>query len=131
MRSVRRYADEVVVIDDGSVDSTAEMAAWARARVVRQPVHCGTIAALKRGSHEARGDVVVTMEADGEHRAEDIPRLVQPILNEEADLVLGCRPHIACPSERFLNWLTSLRVRVHDSRDGRAPLRSRGAREQR
>jgi hypothetical protein len=46
VRSVRRCADKVVVIDDGSVDSTAEMAAWARARVVRQPVSSGTIAAL-------------------------------------------------------------------------------------
>jgi glycosyltransferase involved in cell wall biosynthesis len=54
VRAVRRYADEVVVIDDGSLDSTAEMAAWARARVVRQPMHFGTIAALKRGFREAQ-----------------------------------------------------------------------------
>jgi len=123
VRSVRRYADEVVVIDDGSVDSTAEMAAWARARVVRQPVHSGTVAALKRGFREAQGDVVVTMGTDGDYCAEDIPRLVRPILDDQADLVLGYRPHIACLSERFLNWLTSLRVKVSDPGTGFRALR--------
>jgi glycosyltransferase involved in cell wall biosynthesis len=123
VRSVRQYADEVVVIDDASLDSTAEMAAWAMARVVRQPVHGGTIAALKRGFREAQGDVVVTMDADGEHRAQDVPRLVRPILDERADLVLGRRSYIACSSERFLKWLTSLRVKASDSGTGLRALR--------
>jgi len=122
VRAALRYADEVIVVDDGSADGTAQEARDAGARVVRQD-NAGYIAAVKRGFGEARGEIVVTMDADGEHRAEDIPRLVTPILADEADLVLGERPHITRPSERFLNWLTRFRVRVRDSGTGFRALR--------
>jgi glycosyltransferase involved in cell wall biosynthesis len=123
VRAALPHADEVLVVDDGSEDDTGQVAAQAGARVLRQ-TNAGYIAAIKRGFREAQGDVVVTMDADGEHRAEDIPRLVAPILNGEADLVLGARPHIARPSERFLNWLAGLRVRgVHDTGTGSRALR--------
>ena len=124
-RSVRQalsYADEVVVVDDGSQDGTAEEAERVGARVVRQ-ANAGYIAAIKRGFREAQSEIVVTMDADGEHRAEDIPRLVAPIVANEADLVLGARLHIARPSERFLNWLTNLKVEVSDSGTGFRALR--------
>jgi glycosyltransferase involved in cell wall biosynthesis len=110
VRAVLPYADEVLVIDDGSVDDTGSVAQTAGARVVRQ-AGAGYISAVKRGFQEAGGEVVVTMDADGEHRSEDIPRLVAPILAGEADLVLGARHHIVRSSERFLNWLTRLRVK--------------------
>jgi glycosyltransferase involved in cell wall biosynthesis len=122
VRSALQYADEVIVVDDGSADETAEVASSAGARVIRQD-NAGYIAAVKRGFREAAGDVVVTMDADGEHRAEDVPRLVAPIVAGEADLVLGRRPHIARPSERFLNWLTRFRVKVGDSGTGFRALR--------
>jgi glycosyltransferase involved in cell wall biosynthesis len=122
VRETREYADEVVVVDDGSVDRTAEEAKRAGARVIRQK-NRGYIAAVKRGFREVRGEVVVTMDADGEHRPEDIPRLVKPIVEGEADLVLGVRSRITRPSERFLNWLTNLRVEVSDSGTGFRALR--------
>ena len=123
VREAGRHADEVLVVDDGSDDGTGKVAGKEGARVLRQ-TNAGYIAAVKRGFREAQGDVVVTMDADGEHRAEDIPRLVAPIVNGEADLVLGARPHIARPSERFLNWLTRLRVKgISDTGTGFRALR--------
>lgn len=123
VRSALGYADEVIVVDDGSTDETAMVAETAGARVIRQN-NADYIAAVNRGFREATGDVVVTIDADGEHRAEDIPRLVRPILAGEADLVLGRRPHIARPSERFLNWLTRLRVKgIGDTGTGFRALR--------
>ena len=122
VRQARKYASEVVVVDDGSVDGTAEEAERAGARVVRQ-ANAGYIAAIKRGFRAAQGKIVVTMDGDGEHRAKDIPRLVKPIREDKADLVLGARSHIARPSERFLNWLTNLRVKVSDSGTGFRALR--------
>lgn len=117
-----RYAEEVIVVDDGSIDETAVEAKRAGARVVSQD-HSGYIAAIKHGFREALEEIVVTMDADGEHRAEDILRLTKPILKGEADLVLGVRPHITRLSERFLNWLTNLKVKVSDSGTGFRALR--------
>ena len=117
------YAREVIVVDDGSTDRTAQVAGAAGARVVRQG-NAGYIAAVKHGFQCAHGDVVVTMDADGEHAPQDIPRLVAPILSNEADLVLGARSHIARVSERFLNRLTRLRIRhVSDTGTGFRALR--------
>jgi len=118
VRAVRRYVGEVVVVDDGSVDDTAEMAVAAGAQVVRHRVNQGYIAAIKGGFRAAKGKVLVTIDADGEFDPADIPRLVQPILDGEADLVLGVRPTIPRPSERLLNWLAGLRVPVQDSGTG-------------
>jgi glycosyltransferase involved in cell wall biosynthesis len=117
------YADEVIVVDDGSEDATGQVAAAAGARVIRQ-ANAGYISAVKRGFREAREDVVVTMDADGEHRAEDIPRLAAPILAGQAELVLGARPHITRASERLLNRLARLRVTgVSDTGTGFRALR--------
>ena len=60
----------------------------------------------------------MTLDADGEHNPGDIPRLVGPILMGKADLVLGRRQEIPRISERFINSLTNLKVKVADSGTG-------------
>jgi glycosyltransferase involved in cell wall biosynthesis len=124
IQQASQHADEIIVVDDGSKDDTAPIARQAGAYVAQHPHAQGYIAAIKYGFRIAHGDIIVTCDADGEHPAEDIPRLVAPILANEADLVLGVRPHIARPSERFLNWLTRLRLPdIRDSGTGFRALR--------
>jgi glycosyltransferase involved in cell wall biosynthesis len=80
---------EVLVVDDGSTDRTAERAQGAGARVVRHPYNKGNGAAVKTGVREATGDVVLLMDADGQHDPKDALRLVAPV--GAHDMVIGAR----------------------------------------
>jgi len=80
---------EVLVVDDGSVDRTAERAREAGARVVRHPYNKGNGAAVKTGVRAAGGAVVLLMDADGQHDPEDMERLIAPI--GDHDMVIGVR----------------------------------------
>jgi glycosyltransferase involved in cell wall biosynthesis len=83
-----------VVVDDGSTDRTAEIAAELGAGVARHPANRGLGAAVRTGLRaavEAGASVVAYMDADLEYSPEDIPRLVQPIIAGRADYVLGSR----------------------------------------
>lgn len=129
VRAVAEQVDEVLVVDDGSTDATAVEAEAAGARVLRQPSNQGYIAAIKRGFAEAQGEIVVTIDADGEFSAEQIPLLVAPILAGRADMVQGRRETIPRPSERVLTWLASSKGPVGDSGTGFRALRSDLARQ--
>lgn len=113
----------VLVVDDGSTDKTASKARDAGAMVIQQAQNKGYIAALERGFREAASDIIVTFDADGEHRPRDIERLVEPIKGDRFDLVLGARESIPRPSERLLNKLTQLKVDVRDTGTGFRALR--------
>jgi glycosyltransferase involved in cell wall biosynthesis len=80
---------EVLVVDDGSTDRTAESAEGAGARVVRHPYNKGNGAAVKTGIREARGEVVVLMDGDGQHDPAEIHRLIAPLGIH--DMVIGAR----------------------------------------
>jgi len=124
-----RFADEIIVVDDASTDSTGDTARRLGARVVANRYKKGYVGAIKTGLREVRGEVVVTLDADGEHDPADIPRLVAPILRDEADLVLGTRETMGRVSEHLFNWLARLRVRVPDSCTGFRAMRRQLARE--
>lgn len=113
-----RHVDEVIVADDGSTDKTAVIAKASGAEVTRTDTNKGAIMALARGLRFASGDILVTLDADGQHDPDEIPKLVEPILNNRADLVLGRRPKIAYFSERLIAALTRFRVDVHDACTG-------------
>lgn len=81
---------EVVVVNDGSTDNTAELARTAGVKVVSHPYSKGNGAAIKTGARSATGNVIVFMDADGQHDAQDIPRLIEKI-NQGYDLVVGAR----------------------------------------
>ena len=67
---------ELIVIDDGSTDGTAQIASDGGARVVKHPYSKGNGAAVKSGARDAKGDILVFMDADGQHRPEDIAPLI-------------------------------------------------------
>lgn len=80
---------EVLVVDDGSQDKTADSARQAGARVVSHPYNIGNGAAIKTGIRQALGELLVLMDGDGQHRAEDIPKLLAEL--DRYDLVVGAR----------------------------------------
>jgi glycosyltransferase involved in cell wall biosynthesis len=80
---------EVLVVDDGSSDATAARAEAAGARVLRHPYNKGNGAAVKTGIRAARGDVVLLLDADGQHDPADALRLVEPI--GAFDMLIGAR----------------------------------------
>ncbi|MGC9516144.1 MAG: glycosyltransferase family 2 protein [Methanomicrobiales archaeon] len=87
-----QYVDRVIVVDDGSTDETANIARMAGAEVASHPLNMGKGAALKTGFNMIEdADVVVTIDADGQHYPKEIPALVKPIVDGEADVVNGSR----------------------------------------
>ena len=82
-------AAELIVIDDGSSDDTAEVARLAGADVYRHPYNIGNGAAIKSGIRAATGDILVFMDGDGQHHPEDIARFIEKF--PEYDMVVGAR----------------------------------------
>ena len=84
------YDVEVIVVNDGSTDNTAQAAQKAGAKVITHPYSKGNGSAIKTGAREASGDIIVFMDGDGQHAPEDIPRLLAK-LEQGYDLVGGAR----------------------------------------
>ena len=90
----QKYVDKVIVCDDGSTDLTGEIAKRLGAEVVEHEKNLGYGAALRslfKKVQEINPDAMVILDADYQHNPEDIPKIVEPILKEEADIVIGSR----------------------------------------
>ena len=90
----KKFVDAVVVIDDGSTDATAEIVAEAGAVIHRHDQNQGYGASIRSAFAKGRqlnADILVTLDGDGQHDPSDIPNLVKPLLEGEADVVVGSR----------------------------------------
>ena len=90
VRETARYVHEVLVLDGGSRDGTADQARAAGARVVTDRGR-GKGAAVRQSLEETAADIVVFLDADGSHDPADIPSLVRPVLTRHAELCVGSR----------------------------------------
>ena len=94
VRDAKPYCTEVIVCDDGSVDNTGELARAAGATVIRHESNRGYGAAIKTLFNTAKirnADIMITFDSDGQHNPHEIPKIVEPILKQEADIVIGSR----------------------------------------
>jgi glycosyltransferase involved in cell wall biosynthesis len=125
-----------LVINDGSTDNTAQVAAAAGAKVVTHPYSKGNGAAIKTGARAAKGAILVFMDADGQHDPADIPRLLAK-LDEGYDMVVGARQKGSQASigrglangfyNRLASWMTG--HRVEDLTSGLRAVRAERFRE--
>jgi glycosyltransferase involved in cell wall biosynthesis len=112
---------QVIVVNDGSRDNTAAESAQAGARVITLPFNCGYGVALQTGliaAYRAGAETVITMDADGQHEPACLQQLLQPVRDDEVDLVLGSRylpgsvsyrvPAVRRITSTCLGWLLSL-----------------------
>lgn len=88
----KKYADKIIVVDDGSTDNTVEISELAGAEVISHGINRGKGAALKTGFNAAKeSEIIITLDSDGQHNPDEIPKLIAPIVNGEADIVNGSR----------------------------------------
>ena len=85
-----KVTHEIVVVDDGSTDDTRNVARATKARVISDGRNRGKGHAVRHAFRHARGDIIVTIDADGEHKPEEIPKLIYPLYNG-TDIVGGSR----------------------------------------
>ena len=120
---------EVLIVDDGSeieVSDYIDLEKYHNVHLIRHEKNLGYLASIKEGIAVSKGEIVVTMDGDGEHKPEDIGKLVLPIIEDRCDIVFGKRPNIARPSEIFLlktaKWLTG--ETIEDAGTGFRAIRS-------
>jgi glycosyltransferase involved in cell wall biosynthesis len=113
---IPKAVDEVVVVDNNCTDGTAKVAAGLGARVVAEPVP-GYGAAYKAGLRAASQDVIVTLDGDGTYPPEEIPRLVDTLVDRGWDFLSASRFPLSDPaamhlSNRMGNWVLTVAAGV-------------------
>jgi len=137
----RQYVDEVIVVDDGSTDSTSSVASLAGATVIRHDKNKGKGAAIQSILAEARKknpDILILLDADFQHDPDEIPILIRPIISDGFDLAIGSReqqrgkiPRYRRIGQRVLSYFSRIlsKEKVIDSECGYRALSARAIAE--
>lgn len=126
---------EMIVVDDCSKDRSIETSRSQNVKVISLKQHMGKGYALRAGFAKAKGEITITIDSDGSHRPEELPRLLTPILQNEADLVIGSRylsqkpvatKKLNAVGVRLFNFLIEIltRAEVSDSQSGYRAMKS-------
>jgi glycosyltransferase involved in cell wall biosynthesis len=128
---LKKVADQIIVCDDGSTDSTSIIAESLGAIIIKHPKNLGYGSAIRSiflKSREINSEVLVTIDADGQHRIEDVKKVIKPIVDGRADISIGSRfldKHDNAPKYRKLgiNIITkvtnsSLSEKITDAQSG-------------
>lgn len=117
IRGVKKYVDEIILIDDACSDNTAIIAKQQGAIILchkktqgyDKSLDDGFVLAAKRGA-----TIVLTFDGDGQHNPEDIPKILEPIVKGEADVVVGKRPHYPRITEYLFTFVARIKANIHD-----------------
>lgn len=123
LKRLKGLKTETVVVDDGSRDKTSKIARSKGAIVFRHPINRGLGGALATGIEHVKQnqvDLVVTFDADGQHDPKDINKVLRPILENKADVVIGTRNIKKMPFDRKIitlisSWITFIFFGVYCS----------------
>lgn len=117
IRGVRKYVDEIILVDDASTDKTAIIAQQEGAMVLAHEKNQGCDKSISGGfawAAKRKATIVLTFDGDGQHDPRDIPKIIKPILNGKADVVVGKRPHYAKAAEYLFAFMLKAKVGIDD-----------------
>jgi glycosyltransferase involved in cell wall biosynthesis len=117
LRGVKAQVDEIVLVDDASTDNTAIIAEKEDAILLRQWKNVGYDRSINEGfdlANKRGATVILTFDADGQHDPRDIPRILEPILSDKADVVVGKRPYHTRITEHLFSIISRLKANIED-----------------
>lgn len=117
VNGLKKFPIEIIVVDDASTDRTGEIAGKQGAIVVTHDANMGYDKTISDGFQEAiqrNPTIIFTFDADGQHLPDDVPKVLMPIQNGEAEVVIGVRPHKQRLSEMLFSLYTKRRIGISD-----------------